>query len=242
MKFEIFTTFLLIFPSVTALSKEACRNQIRVAIVDTGLDISDSRFSGHICPTGHKNFIDNQTLNDINNHGTAVAGLIQQYAGDSNYCLLIYKYYDLSVPGKVNQRREILALQAAVDAGADIVNLSSGGPNFSEDESLIIRDNPNVTFVVAAGNDGQNIDLPGNEYYPASLFYKNMEVVEGIDRNGRITKSSNYSSKIKDKELGEGVLVMLPGNHTDYWSGTSMATAIFSGKLVDKLSKSCKYR
>jgi subtilisin family serine protease len=234
---KVFLAILLILStSVTAAAR--CP-QIRVALVDTGLNLTDPRLKAKLCPTGHRNFVERETLDDINSHGTFVAGLIKQNAGNANYCMLIYKYYQESSPGIVNEERELQAFQEAVDNGATVINFSAGGPEFNEKESVFIKNHPNVVFVVAAGNEHSNLDIPGNEFYPASLFLQNEKVVESIDENGKLSSFSNYSSKAY-KELGEGVSSYLPHFKYAFSSGTSFATAIFSGKLVDKLSKSCE--
>jgi subtilisin family serine protease len=255
MKSVILVLFLFL-PAITeAQCHKHCRTQIRVAVVDTGLDLTDPRFKNHLCPTGHKNFVEGETLDDVNGHGTFIAGLIEKYAGNANYCLLIYKYYQESAEGVQNLNNEVLAFKEAIANKADIINFSAGGPEFYEKEALMISENPRVTFVVAAGNEGKDLDIPGNEYYPASLFYTNMKVVENTDKYGVLSEHSNYSKKIKDKEVGVNVLSYLPDDSklskkvktdvpytkTGYMSGTSMSTAIFSGKLVDKLSKTCEY-
>ena len=237
-------TILLIFLATTSWATHKCSKHIRIAVIDTGLDLTDPRFFNHICRTGHKSFVpDGAFLDDLSGHGTFVAGLIQQYAGEgSNYCMVIYKYYQESAPGELNEKREVLALQAAVDNGADIVNFSGGGPDFNEEESLIIKNNPQITFVVAAGNDELDLDIPGNKFYPASLFYKNEEVIGNIDKNGKRAFSSNYSKKIKNWEVGVDVSSYLHYGKTGKESGTSKSTAIFSGKLVAKTLNSCQYR
>ena len=216
-------------------------HKIKVAVVDTGLDLKDPRFKNHLCPTGHKNFVPGKTIDDNHGHGTHVSGLIEQFAYGSNYCLLIYKYYSESATGQQNLDREILSFQEAINNGADIVNFSGGGPEFNELEYLIIKNHPKVTFVVAAGNEHQNLDVHGNEYYPASYFLPNELVVSANDHEGFRMSFSNYGSKVTDSELGEDVLSFLPGNRMGKLSGSSQATAIKSGKLVDKMSKMCNY-
>ncbi len=239
MKFGILILSLLL--AVPSLATNKCQ-QIRIAVVDTGLDLTDPRFKTHICHTGHKNFVEDESINDTHGHGTFVAGLIQQYASKSNYCLLIYKYYSESASGSLNLKRESMAFREAIKNGASIINFSGGGGGFNEEEALLIAKNPKVTFVVAAGNEGEDLDVPGNYYFPASLFYKNMHVVGAIDSHGDRSKTSNYSKKIYDTELGENAISFLPNGKMGHMSGTSMATGIFSGKLVDKLSKSCEYK
>ena len=222
-----------------------CKNsnadeQIRIAVVDTGLDLNDPRFEGHICLTGSKNFVEGETLEDIHGHGTHVAGLIQFYAKNSNYCFLIYKYYSDKLPGTVNLKNEVASLRDAVINKADIVNFSGGGPIFDEQEYLVIKENPQITFIVSAGNEHQDMDIIGNEYYPASYWFKNEIVVKNVDSSGNLVLSSNYSKKTAIKEMGFNVLSYLPNMRMGYMTGTSQAAAIHTGKVICNRSKSCK--
>ena len=245
MKLEMLALLLL---SISAGASPHHCKPTKIAVVDTGLDLSDPRFKSHLCKTGHRNFVPKETMNDTVGHGTHVAGLVQEFATDVNYCILIYKYYQNASSSAQNVRREILALQAAIDNGATVINFSGGGPGFNDDESKVIKNNPQVTFVVAAGNEGQNLDTPGNEYYPASYFYPNLVVVGAVGVNGIRTRYSNYGKHVENWELGEEVISTLPcdvnevgSRCTGRMSGTSQATAIFSGKLVAKKSNSCEY-
>ncbi len=213
--------------------------KIRIAVIDTGLNLDDPRFKGHLCSTGHTNFVPGETINDINDHGTFVAGLIQQYAGQSDYCMIIYKYYTEKATGPQNLNRENRALQESVRNHVDIVNFSGGGPEGDNEEFALIRDNPGITFVVAAGNENSNLDEADNEFYPASYWLKNEKVIAARGTDGLRLKSSNWGSKV-EWEPGEHVKSYLPNGTEGYMSGSSMATAIYSGKLVDKLSKTCE--
>jgi subtilisin family serine protease len=240
MKLKVILSLLLLSTNLNAANL-SCRGQLRVAVIDSGLDLNDPRLKDHLCKTGHKNFVTGETLNDTVGHGTHIASLIQQYVYYYGYCMLIYKYYSDHASGTLNLEREILAFQEAIDNKADIINFSGGGPVFEEEESLIIKNHPEVTFVVAAGNEHQDLDIPGNEYFPASLFYKNMEVVGSMSMNGERSSFSNYGSRVKYVEMGENVVGDLPNGAVGQMSGTSQATAIHTGKLIDKLSRTCKY-
>lgn len=231
---------MLLLPTI-GVAQHRCK-PIKVAIVDTGLDLTDPRFKAHLCKTGHRNFVEFETATDLMDHGTHVAGLIQKYAGNANYCLLIYKYYSEDALGTMNMKREVLAFNEAIKNGATVINYSGGGPVFSEEEAIIIEKHPEITFVVAAGNEGQNLDVSGNEYWPASLFYPNIQVVESVNRDEVLSKNSNYTSKKHYLEVGEDVESYLPNGKVGVMSGTSMSCAVHTGKLVDKLSNLCENR
>ena len=224
----------LIFLFLALSSFSQASEPLKVAVVDTGLDLKDPRFQDHICPTGHKDFT-GTGLKDTHGHGTFVAGLIQKAAGDRNYCLLIFKYFSDKNSGSQNVANETLAIKESIEQGAKIVNVSGGGPMGNNYEYLFISSAPNVKFVVAAGNDGKNIDLPNQKFYPASYLLKNVIPVEAIDETGTRMLTSNWGKNVKVRELGDKVLSFLPNGKEGYMSGTSMATATATGKLVAKM-------
>ena len=244
---KVFISSLVIVSALTAcfpresLSEVNRDTPIKVAIIDTGLDLNDVRFK-QLCKTGHENFtaepsthhVDSMDTTDVQGHGTHVAGLIQKYAGfNTDYCLLIYKFYSNSASGKENLLNEASAIRQAVREGASIINISAGGAESSEEEYAAIKNNPNVTFVVAAGNQGKNIDDPKNKFYPASYALKNEIIVGSVDSRWVRSPTSNYGSVVTDWEVGVGVLSYLNGpNLMGRLSGTSMATAIKTGKIV----------
>src|ERR1019366_6024887 len=99
-----------------------------------------------LCKSGHKNFVEGEGIEDFTGHGTHVTGLIEQYAGGSNYCFMIYKYYGRSTDGLLNETREVLALREALKIHANVINFSGGGSTFNEEEALLIMDHPEITF------------------------------------------------------------------------------------------------
>ena len=215
------------------LASQVQAQMLRIGVVDSGLNLSDSRLNKHLCPSGHIDFT-GEGIADTDGHGTAMVGLIESNARDGDYCLVIYKYYSRSAPATISLAREIEALEQATSDGVKIVNLSSSGAGFNEREYLAIRDNPSTIFVVAAGNEGLNLDVSGNEVYPASYFLKNEIVVKDVDSNNVKVSYSNYSKNIKASEVGENVLVYTPGG-LETMSGTSCSTAIHTGKMIRKM-------
>lgn len=253
MKNSIISTLLISTSLLSLCCYKAdainCGKRLKIAVVDSGLDLTDPRFVDHLCETGHVNFVRNETIDDINGHGTFVTGLIQKYAGDANYCLMIYKYYSEHLNGGELMKAEVMAFNQAIKDGADIINLSGGGPSFNEDEYLAIKNHPKTIFIVAAGNNGKNIDDSRYKFYPASYFLKNEIVVGNINANGSRAASSNWSKKIRAKQVGVDVISSVPCYYEEdsiycnkYMTGTSMSAAIETGKFVDKVKKYCESR
>ena len=65
--------------------------------------------------------------------------------------------------------------------------------------------NPQILFVVSAGNDGRDIDR--QPVYPAALTLSNMLVVTSSDSFGRLGRGSNVGAASVD--------VMVPGERID---------------------------
>jgi major intracellular serine protease len=214
---------ILLLLSVSAQAK------IIVAIVDTGLDLADKRFAGKLCKSGHKDYT-KTGMRDSVGHGTHVAGIIVTRAKRDDYCLLILKYYDPKASFGLNLSNSTKAFMAAIESGANIVNYSSNGLVEDKEEKDVIAGNPNVTFVVAAGNEGANLDQVNS--YPASYKLPGIVAVGNLDRDGTPYKRSNYGSFLV-WEVGVDVVSYLPGGKTGPMTGTSMATAIRTSRILN---------
>lgn len=198
---------------------------VRVAVVDTGLDLKDPRFTSHLCPDGHRDFT-GTGLVDTMEHGTHVAGLIQQYAGTANYCLVIIKVIDDTQSDKVRDKAIIEGLDYAGSL-TQAVNVSLAGQEFNQGEYDAIKGHPKTLYVAAAGNDHAR-----TMEYPCAYPVPNVTCVGSSTGN-----YSNFGPWVKYKEPGTDVLSTLPGGRYGVKSGTSMSTAIFTGKLINKYAK-----
>jgi subtilisin family serine protease len=225
---------------------------IRVAVIDTGVDPADPRFAGLICSRHTPwDFVSNKPLSkDPHGHGTHVAGLIKLYAGSANYCFLFFRYYSELNTGADNLKNEISAIEAAIKEGATHVNISGGGSELDEREYRLIKSASHVKFIVAAGNDHQNLDDPDVQYFPASYRLPNVVVVGAMDSKCRVRfYRSNYGNRVNAWEQGENLFSTMPIKYggEKHWifaghmSGTSQATAIHTGKLIsDIVSSPCR--
>lgn len=218
--------FLLIVASLAA-------EPIKVAVIDTGLDVMDVRLYQKLCNSElHRDFTGTGLIDTIG-HGTHVVGLIEEYAKKANYCLVILKFFDENAKPQVNFERFLRALNYAASIKVKYVNISGGGPVSDDRERVAIAAHPKITYVVAAGNDHENLDDSKKKWYPASYALKNMKVVGGLAENGHSPMHwSNYGSIVTDWERGERVMSTLPYGSVGIHSGTSMACAIKTGKLL----------
>ena len=216
------------------ISSVANAKQLRVAIVDTGLDQKDPRFSKLLCPGNLSwNFADNNAdTSDHHGHGTHIAGLIKQYAENSNYCLIIYKFYNGERDSDPTSAT-VAAFNKAVKDKVDIINYSAGGNGYATEEDVALRnaDRHGITMVLAAGNNGMNLSV--KPYYPAVLLLKNKIVVGGLEFDSKKPHiSSNYGKEVSVWERGENLLSTFPNGREGYLTGTSQAPAIHTGKII----------
>jgi hypothetical protein len=226
------------------LVSDAQAKVITVAVIDTGFgNTIDSLAEKHLCNYGHKDFTPDQqfavgfkTLDrvplDLNGHGTNIVGIIDKYADNAKYCIVIIKFYSGTFNAIENDDYSRLAIQYAINLKVDVINFSAGGTYFNEFENTAICKyvKHGGIFVAAAGNNGQNLDKTGNVYYPA--MYKGVISVGNRKPNGDANEQSNFGQEVKTWEIGTDVKAF-----GITLTGTSQATAVYSGKIVNKLRK-----
>lgn len=187
----------------------------RVAVIDTGIIVNEKN-APYLCKTGHRDFT-GMGLYDEEGHGTEVVNYIIDNAKTKNFCIVMLKFYDKSLATSQIINNTVLAILEAKRLNIKLINYSANGPSRSAEEEFAIRSNLDITFVVAAGNDGVNLDE--NPRYPASYGYSNIIAVGALDKNGFRHKVSNYGSVVLDWEEAKA---------------TSFATAIKTGKIINK--------
>lgn len=110
----------------------------RVAVVDSGFDLSIPRLRRHADSV--KSFVSGSAEDDPLSHGTAVALLITEVAPECRLDL-----YRVEQDGAPRESAIIEALGAAAESNADVVNMSIGAPSpfqiTSEQLQMAIREN-----------------------------------------------------------------------------------------------------
>ncbi|MEH2443593.1 S8 family peptidase [Nostoc sp.] len=233
-----------------------------VAVLDTGVDYNhedlknniwtntkeipgngiDDDGNGYVDDVSGWNFADkNNNILDKNGHGTHVSGTI---AGENNSYGVTGIAYDAKImPVKVlndsgsgSYSSISKGIHYAVDNGANVINLSLGGPssNSTLESAIKYASSKGVIVVMAAGNDGDS--SPG---YPARYASKSGIAVGAVDSNNNLADFSNRSGTNKITYVtapGVKVYSSVPNNQYATYSGTSMATPHVAGVVALMLS------
>jgi thermitase len=204
-------------------------NTVATAILDTGIDQSHEDLQAKI--EKYRNFTTKKSVNDINGHGTRVAGSVAAVtsngvgvAGTCPDCSL-YNVKVLGNNGIGKLSWLVRGITWAADNDADVINMSLGGSSGSRTlrKAVNYAWRKGVVLVAAAGNHGRN-----DPFYPA--YYPKVIAVASTDHNDAKAGSSNYGKKWVDIGApGVNILSTLPGNRYGRASGTSLAAPHVAG-------------
>ncbi len=222
--------------------------EVIVAVLDTGVDYShpdlqnqmffnpqdpingvDDDGNGYPDDIGGWNFaLNNNNPMDGHSHGTHVAGIIAAtqenqigIAGVANVRIMPLTVLGPDGSGSDSDIAE--AIYYAVENGADIINMSLGGPayNAATDEAVQMAAANNVLVLAASGNESANtISFPAG--------YEGAVAVGATDQNDQLADFSNIGQGMELVAPGVGILSTVPGDYESL-DGTSMATPCVAG-------------
>jgi len=160
----------------------ACGEGVTVAVVDTGIACYDKApfmkgtdLQGTSCTAGW-NFVDDRAEAwDDQGHGTHVAGTIAQTTNNGKgvaglaYCATLMPVKVLSKQGWGTTANVAEGIRWAADHGAQVINLSLGGPIKSKilEDAVKHAVSKGALVVAAAGNSGKSVGYPAA--YPEVL-------------------------------------------------------------------------
>ncbi|MEA2382046.1 MAG: hypothetical protein QOH72_2017, partial [Solirubrobacteraceae bacterium] len=169
-----------------------------VAVVDSGVDLEHPDLKPNILSSGH-DFVDgDNTPADQNGHGTHVAGTIGAVGNNAigvtgvAWKAKVLPVRVLNAKGSASVSTVIQGEQYAAANGAKIVNMSLGGASPSQAEYDTLRMASSTLFIVAAGNDGANIDT--TDSYPCAYDLPNVICVAATGGDDELASFSNYGA------------------------------------------------
>jgi Subtilase family len=219
---------------------------IKVAVIDTGVDLSHSALANNLAPSSEwRDYVDNDTVpNDepgINatpgkayGHGTAVSGIILQIAPK----VTILPLRVLSSTGKGNLDNVVKAIDHAILNGVQIINLSLGSlkSNFSLNQEVAYAKTKGIYILAAAGNNGSDADYPARDslqdHMSGFLFG-----IGSIDNNEALSSFSARGEGVYAFAPGEKIYTLYPNNRVTYATGTSFATPLVTGAFALAMSE-----
>ncbi|MCV2885053.1 S8 family serine peptidase [Aestuariibacter sp. AA17] len=192
---------------------DASANNLTVCIIDSGYERSNPDLNAN----NHSGTNDPGTGNWYQaggSHGTHVAGTIAAVNNsegvvgvlpEAKVNLHIVKVFNESGWGYSSDLAS--AVNTCVSNGANIVNMSLGGPsaNNAERNALEAATAQGVLLIAASGNDG-NSSLS----YPAS--YDTVMAVGALDENNQHAEFSQYTPQVEISAPGEAILSTVAGD------------------------------
>lgn len=236
-----------------------------VGVIDSGIDASHPDLVNNINDDLHRDYVDHPLLStyknvsksdleDLNGHGTHVAGIIGAQGNNSIGITGVVQHLKLvslrvsNVAGDSFSIDAKRAIDYATDVMIQVLNYSIGGTDDHVGRRTAIQNYPGL-FVCSAGNDDQDNDL--NDHFPSNYNFANLIAVGAINSNGYKRATSNYGETTVDIFApGGSIISTYPldlfdatdpyGNHVavGYYknSGTSMAAPHVTGVAALLLS------
>ena len=207
------------FGAYVVFAEQYGNGSCTIAVIDSGT-YRHSLIRPKLVSSGH-DYIDNDddSTNDLNGHGTRVAGII----ADCTQGLPVYIYpirvLDADANGKTSN--VICAVLEATDAHVSIINLSLATFTQSELLESAIRSaiSAGITVVAAAGNYACN----ASEVTPACMTDAGIIVVGSAEADGSRSSFSDYGASVDLYFFGRGISCCSRSGGYVADSGTSMA-------------------
>ena len=213
---------------------------VTVAVLDTGVDATHPALTGRLVPGW--DYVDDDAdpaeaqngrdddgdlaADESYGHGTFASGVVALVAPEAE--IMPMRVLDSDGSGNLFVVAE--AIKDAVDAGADVINLSFGNATKPKPAMLeeAVKDarKRGVVVTASAGNESSTV-----EQYPALL--SELLAVGALAADAkRLAVFSNSGSWVDVAAPGSLVVGPVPGGFYAYWNGTSVAAPFVAGQAA----------
>jgi hypothetical protein len=215
--------------------KLSVERNVVVAVIDTGVDTQDELLQNRLIEGL------SEDMADANGHGTTMAEIIASQTGE-NVKIMPIAAFDES--GTSTVAKVYFAIENAIAANVDVINISASGLGESKVLTKAIADAKNVGIpvIVAAGNDASD----SKNFMPGNVL--DAITISATDKEKNFAEYSNYGETVDFSAIGILVKDMGTEDESDdvVLAGTSIASAYVSayaallltneveeGKMVD---------
>jgi thermitase len=206
-----------------------------VAVLDTGVSLSHPDLASKIIAS--KNFSSSATVDDVNGHGTHVAGIAAAATNNGvgvagvGYSAEIENVKVLGDDGTGSYAAIAQGITWAADNGANVINMSLVGTSASStlESAVNYAWSKGVVVVAAAGNNANSTPT-----YPA--YYTNAIAVAATTDLDQLAPFSDYGNWVDVAAPGISIYSTIPSGY-GYKSGTSMASPYVAGLAAPLFSR-----
>ncbi len=207
--------------------KLAKGDKVRIAIIDSGVDLSHPDLAGDIA----ESFDAVQKGDKVHAHGTAVAGVIGAHGrllgAAPKAQLLPVRAFSGSAGDDGTTYAIVAGLNWAAARGARIINMSFAGPQDPEiARNLAGAHRKGIILVAAVGNKGPQSPT----LYPAGDA--NVIAVTATNDNDQLPQFANRGRHIAVAAPGVDLMMLAPNGQLQFSSGTSFSAPYVTGIIA----------
>jgi thermitase len=217
---------------------------VKVAVIDTGIDLAHPSFAGHLVAASEMyDWVDGNTSpqegfvsggsNLAFGHGTVAASIIGQVAPN----VKIMPLRVLNSDGFGDTSNVVKAIDWAVLKGAKVINLSLGSvlDDLAVNTEIKYAFSKGVIVVASSGNTyNTNLTYPAANARVANTLGYGLIGVGSVGTTNLDVKSdfTAYGTNLEMVAPGEGIFSAFPNNQTAQATGTSFATPMVTAGVA----------
>ncbi|MFG2480293.1 S8 family serine peptidase [Streptomyces fagopyri] len=214
---------------------------VKVAVIDSGVNPGTPSLKGQVLVDEVPKAVSYQVTQDYTGHGTSMAELIAGTGAGGGLKglapgakIVPYRIVARGLKGEAEKKKtstSAMAIRAAADSDAKIINMSYSSPASDPDEEAAVKyaRSKGKLLIAGTGNNAEKFNLIG---YPAA--YPFVVGVAAADKSGKVGKFSEHGNYVDLAAPGLGVPTWCDATFRSYCTdqGTSMATAITSASAA----------